>query len=401
MPEDMFSGKCIAVGVTGSIAAYKGVEIVRRLVERGSDVQVLMTESAARFVTPLTFQTLSRNPVLMDLFAPTAKWEIEHVALADKIDALLVAPATANVIAKMACGTADDVLTCLALSTRAPVLVAPAMDSQMFLHAATQANIKRLEEMGYRVMPPGEGPLASGKTGPGRLPDLEAILAELESLLAAGKELAGKKVVVTAGPTWEPIDAVRHITNPSSGKMGYAIAEEASRRGANTILVSGPTALAQPAKVQFVAVRTAREMLSACLKHCKDADAFIAAAAVSDYAPSTPLKGKMKKTSASLSLSLSRTPDIIEEVSRKRRPSVVIGFAAETENVLANARKKLKDKGLDLIVANDVSKPGSGFGSDSNAATLIFRDGRATKLPPMLKRALARHIVDAAAGLLG
>lgn len=390
----------MAVGVTGSIAAYKAVEIVRRLVERGTEVHVLMTASAARFVTPLTFQTLARNPVLTDLFAPTARWEIEHVALADKIHALLVAPATANIIAKMACGIADDVLTCLALSTRAPILIAPAMDSQMFLHAATQANIRRLEQMGYRVMPPGEGPLASGKTGPGRLPDIENILSELETLLAAAKDLAGKKVVVTAGPTWEPIDAVRHVTNPSSGKMGYAIAEEAARRGARTVLVSGPTMLPSPPNVEVVAARTARDMLSACLKHCADADALIAAAAVSDYAPASPLKGKMKKTSASLNVTLERTPDIIEEVTRKRRPRVVIGFAAETSNLVANARKKLKDKGLDLIVANDVGKRGSGFGSDSNAATLIFRDGRARKLPLMPKRALAKHILDAAAALL-
>ena len=401
MASDVIAGKTIAIGVTGSIAAYKAAEIVRRLVERDAQVHVLMTESASRFVAPLTFQTLSRNRVLTDLFAPTADWEIEHVAMADKIDLLLVAPATANVIARLAAGIADDPLTCLALSTRVPVMIAPAMDSGMLLHSATQANIERLRQMGYRVIEPAHGALASGKAGPGRLPEPQEIVQRIESELNERASLAGRKVVVTAGPTWEPIDPVRHVSNPSSGKMGYAIAAEAARRGAQVVLVSGPTALADPAGAQVVRVRTAREMLSACLEHCRGAEAFISAAAVADYAPVRPYKEKRKKSRPAITLTLSRTPDIIEEVSREARPRVVVGFAAETSNLIANARKKLKQKGLDMIVANDVSKPQEGFGSDFASAVLLFKDGTQQRVARTAKSAIAGRILEALARLLG
>ena len=400
MPTDVISGKTIAIGVTGSIAAYKAVEIVRRLIERGAQVHVLMTDSASRFVAPLTFQTLSRNRVLTDLFEPTGDWEIEHVAMADKIALLLVAPATANVIARLAAGIADDPLTCLALSTRAPVVIAPAMDSQMLLHPATQENIERLGRMGYRIIEPARGALASGKTGPGRLPEPHEIVDRIESELSERATLAGRKIVVTAGPTWEPIDPVRHISNPSSGKMGYAIAAEAARRGAQVVLVSGPTALAAPAGVQSAPVRTAREMLSACLDHCRGADAFIAAAAVADYSPARPYKEKRKKTLPTMTLALVRTQDIIEHVSRQARPKVVVGFAAETSNLIENARKKLRQKGLDMIVANDVSKPQEGFGSDFASAVLLFKDGTQQRAARTTKSAMARRIVESVARLL-
>lgn len=400
MAADVLAGKTIAVGVTGSIAAYKAVEIVRRLVERGAQVHVLMTESASRFVAPLTFQTLSRNPVLTDLFAPVADWEIEHVVMAERIALLLIAPATANAIARLATGIADDPLTCLCLSTRAPVLVAPAMDSDMLLHPATQANIERLKQMGYRIIAPAEGPLASGKSGPGRLPDVQEILAQVEAALSPSGCLAGKKVVVTAGPTWEPIDPVRHISNPSSGKMGYAIAAEARRRGAQAVLVSGPTSLADPPGAQVVRVRTAREMLSACLEHCRKADAFISAAAVADYAPVRASKEKRKKTEPTMTLKLARTPDIIESVSRRARPKVVVGFAAETSNLIANARQKLRRKGLDVIVANDVSKPDEVFGSDLTSVVLIFKDGAQQRAERAPKAEIAQRIMDAVGRLL-
>jgi phosphopantothenoylcysteine decarboxylase/phosphopantothenate--cysteine ligase len=441
------AGKCVLVGVTGSIACYKAVEVVRRLVELGAEVHVLMTRSAAEFVTPLTFQTLSRNPVVLDMFAAPARWEIEHVELASRADLFLIAPATAHCLARLALGLADEMISATALSTRAPVLVAPAMDAGMWLHEAVQQNVQRLRELGCEIIEPAVGKLASGKEGPGRFQEPEEIVRRVVGRLAAARDLEGKTILVTAGPTQEPLDAVRHISNPSTGKMGFALAKEAAARGAKTTLVAGPTILPDPAGVETVRVKTAAEMLEACLKHAKGADAVLMAAAVSDYRPKEVAKGKpARKASGSVAIELSPTPDILKrlaalkglpgkrrpptqpspteggglvsspsmgeetgggELPRRRRTTarplrpLLVGFAAEAGDAEKGAGQKLKDKGLDMIVANDITRPGAGFGSDTNDATLIFADGRKRKLPMMPKERMAGEILNEVARLLG
>ena len=394
----------IAVGVSGGIGAYKAVEIVRRLQDNGHDVVVTMTSNACRFVGPLTFEAITRRPVITDQFAPGANATIEHVALATDIRALLVAPATANIIGKLAHGIADDFLTSLYLVTRAPVVVAPAMNTNMYEHAAVAANLAALEAHGAHVVAPGEGYLACGWTGPGRLASVDDVVAAVERRLRPGKgDLAGRRLLVTAGPTFEDLDPARFVGNRSSGRMGYALAAEAVDRGARVVLVSGPSRQQPPAGAEVVAVRSAADMHAAVMGAVSEVDAVIMAAAVADYTPAGgPRRQKIAKEPGHLTLTLTRTADILHDLGRwrghRRRP-VLIGFAAETRDVVSRARAKLEAKGADLIVANDVSRADSGFDAETNAATLVAVGGT-TDLPLQPKRDLARAIVDGLLELL-
>lgn len=388
----MLSGRRILLGVTGSIAAYKSVALLRRLVSHGADVTVVMTDAAKRFVGPLTFQTLSGHPVYDDPFDP--REEILHLTLADAADVFLIAPATANTIAKLAAGAADDLLSALALSARCPVVLAPAMDAVMWEHRLVQRNLSALRESGVTIVPPETGALASGLVGPGRLASEEAITAAVEASLGGSGSWSRERVVVTAGPTSEPIDPVRTITNRSSGKMGYALAAAAHRRGAAVTLISGPTRLASPPGVDVVTVETASEMRRAVLERISNATVLFMAAAVADFRPKSTQQGKIKKNSTPVTLELVPTEDILTEVTGRRENLFVVGFAAETERVVEQARDKLKAKGLDVIVANDVSVPGIGFGADDNQVTVIDRRGGVTPLPRLPKSVVADRILD-------
>jgi len=387
----------VCVGVSGGIAAYKSAELVRLLQQHGLEVQVVMTRSAREFITPLTLASLSGRKVITDLFEgpggeANIESAIEHIAVAQSMDLLVVAPATANVLAKMASGVADDFLTTLYLATKAPVLVAPAMNVNMWEHATVQENLARLRERGVRVVEPDEGYLACGMTGAGRLASPESIVAAALEMLGLKRDLELETVLVTAGPTQEPLDPVRYLTNRSSGKMGYAVAQAAARRGARTMLVSGPTALRPPDGLEFVAVRTAEEMARAVLERLEHATVVIKAAAVADYRPRSASPRKIKKQSGALALDLERTPDILAEVSRRKGNRILVGFAAETERLLEHARQKLAEKNLDLVVANDVTQ--DVFDSDYNTAVLVTCDGE-TPLPRMTKLELAQHVLDA------
>lgn len=394
----------IALGVTGGIGAYKAVEIVRRLQQDAHDVVVIMTANARRFVGPLTFEAITRRPVITDQFAPGANAAIEHVSLAADIRALLVAPATANTIGKLAHGIADDFLTSLYLVTRAPVIVAPAMNTNMYEHPAVAANLAALEARGAHVVAPGEGYLACGWTGPGRLASVEDVVAAVgRRLRPDGGDLAGRRILVSAGPTCEDLDPVRFIGNRSSGRMGYALAAEAVERGARVVLVSGPCALDPAAGAEVVEVRSAADMHAAVTTRVGEADAVIMAAAVADYTPGEgPRAQKMAKESDALTLTLTRTADILADLGRRRggrhRP-VLIGFAAETRDVVSRARAKLEAKRVDLMVANDVSRSDAGFDAETNAATLVAPGGE-TDVPLQSKRGLAGVILDRVRGLL-
>jgi phosphopantothenoylcysteine decarboxylase/phosphopantothenate--cysteine ligase len=388
----------IALGVSGGIAAYKAAELVRMLQDRGVRVQVVMTRAAQEFVRPLTFAALSGEKVITDLFGagaedPNIESAVEHIGVAQSIDALVVAPATADVIAKFAHGEANDFLTTLFLATTAPVVVAPAMNVNMWENAATQANLETLRSRGVRVVEPDSGYLACGMIGPGRLADNETILAAVLESLGAVQDLAGETVLVTAGPTREPIDPVRYIGNRSSGKMGYAVAEAALRRGAKVILISGPVALKPPAAAEFVPVQTAREMRDAVMAHLQQASIVVKAAAVADFTVRHAAGQKIKRKGPA-TLDLEPTPDILAEVGAKKSGRIVVGFAAETENPLENARKKLESKSLDAIVLNDVSQPGIGFDSERNAVTILTRAG-AVNVPEMSKWEVAHRVLDA------
>jgi phosphopantothenoylcysteine decarboxylase/phosphopantothenate--cysteine ligase len=387
----------IALGVTGGIGAYKAVEVARGLQKRGHDVVAIMTRSARKFVGEVTFEAITRRPVITDQFARGANSSIEHIAIATDISLLLVAPATANAIGKLANGIADDFLTSLYLATRAPVLLAPAMNTNMLEHAAVQKNLQTLAARGVRFVDPGDGFLACGWIGKGRLAEPEAIVETAERMLKPAGSLLGRRIVVSAGPTYEDIDPVRYIGNRSSGRMGYAIAQEASRRGAHVVLVSGPTKLDPPPGVQIERVRSAMEMSRAMTQHASGADAVVMAAAVADYMPEAGAAGeKIAKQDGPLTMRLVRTPDILAELGRARGSSsspVLIGFAAETGDPRPRARKKLASKQVDLIVANDVSRADAGFDSDTNAAFLIAGDGE-VELPLMLKSELAGRILD-------
>ena len=387
----------VALGVSGGIAAYKAAEIVRLLQDRGIRVQVIMTQAAQEFIRPLTFAALSGEKVITDMFAagneaPNIDSAVEHIAVAQSIDALLVAPATADVLAKFAQGIANDFLTTLYLATTAPVIVAPAMNVNMLNHAATQANLEILKKRGVRIVEPGEGSLACGMTGPGRLAENEAIVAAIMEALGASQELGGETVLITAGPTREKIDPVRYLSNRSSGRMGYALAEAALRRGARVLLVSGPTTLTPPGGAEVTRIESAEQMRQAVLRLLPEATIVIKTAAVSDYRPKSPASQKIKRTGP-MSLELEPTPDILAELARKKISQIIVGFAAETENALENARKKLASKSLDAIVVNDVSREGVGFDSDRNAVTIITKD-EVLEVPETTKWEVAQRVLD-------
>jgi phosphopantothenoylcysteine decarboxylase / phosphopantothenate---cysteine ligase len=388
----------VALGICGGIAGYKAAEIVRLLQERGIRIQVIMTDSAQEFVRPLTFAALSGEKVTTGMFSAEAGSEanidsaIEHIAVAQSIDALLVAPATANVLAKFAQGIANDFLSTLYLATSAPVVVAPAMNVNMWEHPATRANLETLRKRGVQIVEPGSGYLACGMTGPGRLAENEAIVAAVLEALGAAQDLAGETVLVTAGPTREKIDAVRYLTNRSSGRMGYGLAEAAARRGARVILISGPTAIKPPEAAELLWVESAAQMRDAVLRKLPESSIVIKTAAVADYAVRNPAEHKIKR-GGGMTLELEPTGDILAEVARQKTSQLVIGFAAETQNMIENARKKLSAKSLDAIVVNDVSREGIGFDSERNAVTIITRS-ETIEIPEMTKWEVAQRVLD-------
>lgn len=391
-------GRTVLLGVTGSIAAYKAVELASKLVQGGAKVDVVMTNCAAQFVTPLTFRSVTHRPVITDMFAAPEEYDIEHIALAERADAVVVAPATANVMAKLAAGIADDMLCCAILATRAPIILAPAMNVHMWENAITQKNLDALRARGFKTVEPSYGALACGGVGRGRLADLEDIMTAIRQVLDRKSDLEGKRVVVTAGGTQEPIDPVRLICNRSSGRMGYALAEAARERGAKVSLITAPTTLYAPADVEVLQVQTALQMREAVLKAVPEADVLIMAAAVADYRPATAAKSKLKKEEFPLmQLELIRNPDIIGEVKGNL---IKVGFAAESENVVQNATIKLKNKGLNLIVANNIAEAGSGFGVDTNKVALVDSKGKVEDLPLLPKSEVAHKILDKVAALL-
>ncbi len=383
--------KHIVLGVTGSIACYKALDLASKLTLGGALVDVVMTQSATRFVTPLAFGGITHQPVVTDLFDPQSELSVEHVALAERADLLVVAPATANSIAKMALGLADDPLTTTLLATMAPVIVAPAMDGHMYENAAVQENLKKLRDRGVTIVGPDEGYLASGKMGKGRLVETPELMGHIRAILGKDGDLAGSTIVVSAGGTQEPLDPARIITNHSSGKMGYALAEAARDRGARTVLVTAPTSLPDPVAVEVVRVQTALEMRDQVVKATADAQALVMAAAVADYRPRLASPQKLKKDSDSMTLELTRNPDILTETTG---PIVKVGFAAESQDLAQNAREKMARKGLDLIVANDITDPESGFGSDSNKVLILGKNGQVEDLPLMPKEAVAHRVLD-------
>ncbi len=390
----------IALGVTGGVAAYKAAELVRRLQQDRLDVQVVMTRGAQEFIAPLTFAALTGQKVISSMFGASAgeaanvESAIEHIAVAQRIHLLLIAPATADVLAKMAFGVADDFLTTLYLATKAPVIVAPAMNVIMWDHPATQQNVATLRARGVRVVEPDEGYLACGMTGAGRLAATETIARAVCDTLGIRCDLAGETVLVTAGPTCEDLDPVRFLTNRSSGKMGYALAEAAARRGARVILVSGPVKIEPPDTVEVVAVRNAEEMHRAVLARAAECTVVIKAAAVADFRPVAPQSKKIKRAAGRLTLELEPTPDILADVAREKGARILVGFAAETDRMVENAREKLARKGVDMVVANDVTAEGAGFDLDTNIISIFHRDGRQVDLPKLSKWDAANRVLD-------
>ncbi len=397
----------ITLGVTGGVAAYKSAELIRRLQDEGHTVQVVMTRASREFITPLTFAALSGQKVIIDLFSNSdggdANLEsaIEHIAVAQRTDLLLVAPATADILAKFARGMADDFLSTLYLACTAPVVLAPAMNVNMWQHPATKENMATLRKRGARIVEPGEGYLACGMTGPGRLAAQEEILQAVRDVVQAQQDLRGETVLVTAGPTCEDLDPVRFLSNRSSGKMGYAVAEVAARRGAKVILISGPTALETPEGVERADVRTAEEMLRAVESRFAAATIAVFAAAVADYRPAEAATAKIKRTKEPLTIRLEPNPDILATVAKNKGERLVVGFAAETDHLAENARKKLAQKNADMMVANDVSAEGAGFDVDTNIATIFSRDGRDLPLPRLSKAEVAQRILDEVLRLRG
>jgi len=396
----MLKGKKVVVGITGGIAAYKAAEFVRLLVKEEVDVHVVMTENAQKFIAPLTFQTLSGNPVVSDPFALLEDATIGHIALADLAELVVILPATANIIGKIANGIADDFLSTMVMATKAPVLFVPSMNVNMWENKALQKNIQTLLEMGYPLLEPGEGELACHWYGKGRLPELNEVVEKMEDILST-KDLKGEQILVTGGPTQEPIDPVRFITNRSSGKMGYALAKMARRRGAEVILITGPASLPLPRRdIKFLPVRSAEEMRKAVFNSLVGSSVVIKAAAVSDYRPKVISQKKIKKGESETTLTLERTKDILEELGKKKGNRILIGFAAETEDLIANAKKKLKEKNLDFIVVNDVTRPEAGFGSDTNQVKIIYPSGQIKDLPLMTKEEVSQLILDEVVRLL-
>lgn len=394
----MLKGKKIVLGVTGGIAVYKAVDLVSRLRKQGCEVRVVMTEHAQQFVTPLTFKEISGNQVAVSMWSSNQEFNVEHIALANWADAFVVAPATANIIAKMAYGLADDLLSTTLLAAQAPIVVCPAMNTGMYENAATQENIAKLKSRGVTVMPPAVGKLACGTSGAGRLPEPQEIVEFLNAFFAKREgDLRGLKVLVTAAGTREPIDPVRFVGNRSSGKMGYAVAQMAAERGAEVLLISGPSALSIPANVKAIKVETTNEMLEACLESYDKVDIVIKAAAVADYRPRDVAEQKIKKkTDDALTVVMDKNPDILKTLGAKKTHQVLVGFAAETQNLLENARDKVVKKNLDMIVANDVTAAGAGFNADTNIVKFLFANGEVRSLEQMPKVDVANCILDEA-----
>lgn len=392
----MLKGKKIVLGVTGGIAVYKAVDLVSRLRKQGAEVRVVMTDHAKEFVTPLTFKEISGNKVAVSMWESNQEFNVEHIALANWADVFIVAPATANIIAKMACGIADDLLSTTLLASQAPIIVCPAMNTGMYNHPATQENLGKLQSRGVTIMPPAVGMLACGVSGPGRLPEPQQIVEFVKEFFAKREgDLRGLKVLVTAAGTREPIDPVRFVGNRSSGKMGYAIAQIAAERGADVLLVTGPSALPIPPNVAYQKVETTGEMLAACLEAYDKADIVIKAAAVADYRPHDVAAQKIKKkTDDALTVVMDKNPDILKELGARKKQQILVGFAAETQNLLENAREKIVKKNLDMIVANDVTAAGAGFNADTNIVKFLFPDGRVCSLEQMPKTAVAEKLLD-------
>jgi len=393
----MLRSKTIVLGVTGGIAAYKAAEIASQLTQAGAKVNVIMTEEAVQFISAVTFRALTGRPVVTEMFDLASEFSIEHVSLAKAADIVVIAPATANIIAKLAAGIADEMLCCTVLATKAPVLIAPAMETNMYTNPITQENLSKLRARDFVIVGPATGWLASGKVGLGRLADINDIIGSVRQVLGRGGDLTGRHIVVTAGGTQEPVDPVRYLSNRSSGKMGYALAEAARDRGAKVTLISAPTSLPEPVGVNVIRVCTAEEMRQAVENVTLQADSLIMAAAVADYRPRKRAKDKIKKGKAGLTLELECTPDILGTV---KGDFIKVGFAAESSNVLENARAKLKQKRLDLIVANDITASDSGFGTDTNRVTIIDRKGKIDSLPLLSKREVADRVLDQVAALL-
>lgn len=390
----MLAGKTITLGVTGGIAAFKAAQLASNLKSAGAQVHVVMTRSAQELVRPLTFQVLTGNRVYTDLFDRNSGWNVQHIELASQSDLIVVAPATANIIAKAAVGLADDLLSTVITAAACPVLFCPAMNKNMYENPVVQRNLALLRELGYHFVEPGRGRLACGVEGIGRLAELDVIQEQIEDLLASEKDLSDMSVLVTAGPTVEPIDPVRYLTNRSSGKMGYAVAEAAQRRGARVTLVSGPTALKPPRGVELIEVETAVEMFDAVLAKYPNVDVVVKSAAVADYRPKAAAQHKIKKNQDQMTIELEKNPDILAELGRRKTHQFLVGFAAETRELEKNALRKLELKNLDLLVANDVTSPGAGFGSDTNIVKLVYPGQVVVPLPKMDKITLADRILD-------
>ncbi|HAT4112948.1 TPA: bifunctional phosphopantothenoylcysteine decarboxylase/phosphopantothenate--cysteine ligase CoaBC [Clostridium perfringens] len=386
--------KCVVVGVSGGVAVYKALDVISRLRKKDVEVHVIMTKSATEFVTPLSFQSLSQNMVITDMFAEPKAWEIQHISLAKKADLMLIVPATANIIGKVANGIADDMLSTTIMATKAPVVFCPAMNTNMYENPIVQRNISLLKELGYEFIEPASGRLACGDEGKGKLQDTEIIAEETLRRLHSTKDLLGKKVVVTAGPTMVPIDPVRILTNRSSGKMGYSIAEEARDRGAEVVLISGPTSLRKPNGIKVIDIKTNEDMFNAIKNEFEDADIVIKSAAVADYKAKNYSSEKIKKTGDDLNLIFERDRDILKTLGDMKENQILVGFAAESSNLKENAKGKLERKNLDYIVANDISKPETGFASDENKVTIISKSGEEVSLEKMSKREVAKNIFD-------
>lgn len=390
----MLKNKNILIGVSGGIAAYKSCDLVSRLVKAEANVDVIMTENAVNFINPLTFQALSSNQVIVDMFKEPKYWEIQHISLAKKADLVIIAPATANIIGKIANGIADDMLTTTVMAANAPVVFAPAMNCNMYANKIVQSNIEKLKELGYKFIEPGEGRLACGDIGKGKMAEPEVIADYISRLLDEKRDFEGKTIIVTAGPTREAIDPVRFISNHSTGKMGYAIAEKAAERGAKVYLISGPTALKAPNGVILIPVGSAKDMQKRIMEHFDEAQIIIKSAAVADYAPAVVHDQKIKKSGENLTIELVKNPDILYELGKIKGDKVLVGFAMETQNLIENAKEKVLRKNLDFIVANDLFTEGAGFASDTNVVKIIHRSGNVEELPKMTKLQLADLILD-------
>ena len=391
----MLKDKTVVIGVSGGIAVYKTLDVVSRLRKLGVNVNVIMTKSATEFVTPLSFQSLSQNYVVCDMFEDPKTWDVEHISLAKRADVFLIAPATANVIGKIANGIADDMITTTVMATKAKVLIAPAMNTNMYENPILQRNINTLKELGYNFVEPESGRLACGDTGKGKLASPETIVDEVVKLLSKGQDLKGKSIIVTAGPTVESIDPMRYITNRSTGKMGYSIAKEAIERGADVTLITGPTNLTPPQNLKkLVKIESAKDMYEAVLENLDENDVVIKSAAVADYKPKNYSNKKIKKSDDDLVIELDRNKDIAQEIGKIKNNKILVGFAAETNDLIENASLKIKKKNIDFIVANDLTKEGAGFGVDTNIVKIIDKEGNITEYPKMKKEEVANIILD-------